>query len=103
MTEIEHTSALFLSRETVTEVLPAHSGLCLQPNLAHLSRHEMPEDKGDLAHQNIKNRYYGVNDPVAKKIMTTAGESPAAPPEDHTIKSLFIGNVDQKIKEQDLR
>lgn len=36
-----------------------------------VSRHEKgEEDKGDLAHQNIKDRYYGVNDPVAKKILS---------------------------------
>eukprot|EP01012_Entosiphon_sulcatum_P027959 TRINITY_DN33769_c0_g1_i1.p1 TRINITY_DN33769_c0_g1~~TRINITY_DN33769_c0_g1_i1.p1 ORF type:complete len:284 (-),score=49.89 TRINITY_DN33769_c0_g1_i1:119-970(-) len=31
-------------------------------------RHEMPE-QNELSSQNIKDRYYGVNDPVAKKIM----------------------------------
>jgi pre-mRNA-splicing factor RBM22/SLT11 len=36
-------------------------------------RHEMPET-GELAVQNIKDRYYGVNDPVAKKIFRTYQE-----------------------------
>jgi hypothetical protein len=31
-------------------------------------RHEMPTS-GPLSEQNIKDRYYGVNDPVANKIM----------------------------------
>eukprot|EP01006_Ploeotia_vitrea_P052836 TRINITY_DN6772_c0_g1_i1.p2 TRINITY_DN6772_c0_g1~~TRINITY_DN6772_c0_g1_i1.p2 ORF type:complete len:291 (+),score=33.19 TRINITY_DN6772_c0_g1_i1:49-921(+) len=31
-------------------------------------RHEQPET-GELAHQNMKDRYYGVNDPVAKKML----------------------------------
>uniref|UniRef100_A0A7S1IQP6 C3H1-type domain-containing protein n=1 Tax=Eutreptiella gymnastica TaxID=73025 RepID=A0A7S1IQP6_9EUGL len=40
-------------------------------------RHEMPEG-GELAVQNIKDRYYGVNDPVAKKIFRIQGEHEAA-------------------------
>jgi pre-mRNA-splicing factor RBM22/SLT11 len=63
----------------------------------------MPEEKGDLSQQNIKDRYYGINDPVAKKIMGKVGESPTAPPADTTIKTLYVGNVDAKIKEADLR
>eukprot|EP01127_Copromyxa_protea_P001247 TRINITY_DN11288_c0_g1_i1.p1 TRINITY_DN11288_c0_g1~~TRINITY_DN11288_c0_g1_i1.p1 ORF type:complete len:373 (-),score=79.03 TRINITY_DN11288_c0_g1_i1:89-1111(-) len=67
-------------------------------------RHEMPsEEKSDLAQQNMKDRYYGVNDPVAKKMMQRVGESPAAPPEDTTIKTLYVGNVDSKISESDLK
>jgi pre-mRNA-splicing factor RBM22/SLT11 len=31
-------------------------------------RHELPT-VGDLADQNIKDRYYGVNDPVARKML----------------------------------
>ena len=32
-------------------------------------RHEMPTDKSDpLAHQNMKDRFYGKDDPVAKKV-----------------------------------
>ncbi len=31
-------------------------------------RHEMPTT-GELANQNIKDRYYGINDPVANKMM----------------------------------
>ncbi len=34
-------------------------------------RHEMPTS-GPLSEQNIKDRYYGVNDPVAAKIMERA-------------------------------
>ena len=33
-------------------------------------RHEMPTDPNDpLANQNLKDRYYGVNDPVAEKML----------------------------------
>ncbi|KAG7591135.1 Zinc finger CCCH-type superfamily [Arabidopsis thaliana x Arabidopsis arenosa] len=37
-------------------------------------RHEMPET-GELSQQNIKDRYYGVNDPVAMKLLGKAGAS----------------------------
>ena len=36
-------------------------------------RHEMPKDpNGPMAKQNMKDRYYGVNDPVAEKMMERA-------------------------------
>ena len=51
-------------------------------------RHEMPTT-GDLAHQNIKDRYYGVNDPVARKMMNRADQMPKlTPPEDTAITTL---------------
>ncbi|GJW18529.1 zinc finger CCCH domain-containing protein 49-like protein, partial [Tanacetum coccineum] len=36
-------------------------------------RHEMPVT-GELSQQNIKDRYYGVNDPVALKLLNKAGD-----------------------------
>jgi len=67
-------------------------------------RHELPpDDKGDLAHQNIKDRYYGVNDPVAKKLLQRVSNSAVAPPDDVSITTLFVGNVDKRISESDLR
>jgi len=67
-------------------------------------RHEMPlDDKGDLAHQNIKDRYYGINDPVAKKLLQRVSNSAVAPPDDVSITTLFVGNVDKRISESDLR
>lgn len=66
-------------------------------------RHEMPET-GELSHQNIKDRYYGVNDPVALKLLGKAGEMPTlAPPEDESIKTLYVGGLTGRITEQDLR
>lgn len=45
-------------------------------------RHELPTT-GELAEQNIKDRYYGVNDPVARKMLRRAGDMPTLlPPED---------------------
>ncbi|KAG0479737.1 hypothetical protein HPP92_010595 [Vanilla planifolia] len=66
-------------------------------------RHEMPET-GELSQQNIKDRYYGVNDPVALKLLSKAGEmSSVAPPDDESIKTLYVGGLDERITEQDLR
>ena len=54
-------------------------------------RHEMPTT-GELAKQNIKDRYFGVNDPVAKKMMGRVHDMPQLkPPEDPTITTLFVG------------
>ncbi|KAL3700426.1 hypothetical protein R1sor_018448 [Riccia sorocarpa] len=66
-------------------------------------RHEMPVT-GELSQQNIKDRYYGVNDPVAAKLLRKAGEMPSlVPPEDESIKTLYIGGLDQRIGEEDLK
>eukprot|EP00026_Physarum_polycephalum_P009049 Phypoly_transcript_09160.p1 GENE.Phypoly_transcript_09160~~Phypoly_transcript_09160.p1 ORF type:complete len:380 (+),score=68.30 Phypoly_transcript_09160:130-1140(+) len=67
-------------------------------------RHEMPED-GELSAQNIKDRYYGVNDPVANKMLRRAEEfSKLTPPEDQDITTLYIGNLDPtKVTEEDVK
>ncbi|GKU94911.1 hypothetical protein SLEP1_g8335 [Rubroshorea leprosula] len=66
-------------------------------------RHEMPVT-GELSQQNIKDRYYGVNDPVALKLLNKAGEMPSLePPEDESIRTLYVGGLDKRITEQDLR
>ncbi|KAJ4842094.1 hypothetical protein Tsubulata_007939 [Turnera subulata] len=66
-------------------------------------RHDMPVT-GELSQQNIKDRYYGVNDPVALKLLNKAGDMPSLePPEDESIKTLYIGGLDARISEQDLR
>ena len=49
---------------------------------------------GPLSEQNIKDRYYGVNDPVANKMMDRANKlAKLTPPEDQTICTLFVGGV----------
>ncbi|EEF41851.1 RNA binding motif protein, putative [Ricinus communis] len=59
---------------------------------------------GELSQQNIKDRYYGVNDPVAMKLLNKAGEMPSLePPDDESIKTLYVGGLDARITEQDLR
>jgi len=66
-------------------------------------RHEMPEG-GELAHQNIRDRYYGNNDPVARKMLRRLGERPRLePPEDTAITTLYVGNVERNWTEDDLR
>lgn len=67
-------------------------------------RHEKPTDPDDpLADQNIRDRYYGVNDPVADKLLKRAAAMPALPPpDDRSITTLYIGNIGN-LTEQDLR
>jgi hypothetical protein len=51
-------------------------------------RHEMPKENG-LEKQNFQDRYYGRNDPVAKKILQGVAESKGLKaPEDKEIVSL---------------
>jgi pre-mRNA-splicing factor RBM22/SLT11 len=54
-------------------------------------RHELPEDN-DLTHQNIRDRYYGTNDPVAKKMLNRVrgGNTALTPPEDKTVVRMTI-------------
>ena len=59
--------------------------------LFYVFRHEIPEEN-ELSHQNIKDRYYGTNDPVAKKILNRVkggGGLNITPPEDKTIVCSF--------------
>lgn len=68
-------------------------------------RHEKPTDPDDpLADQNIKDRYYGVNDPVADKLMRRAAAMPKLdPPEDKSITTLYVGNLGDVLTEKQLR
>jgi pre-mRNA-splicing factor RBM22/SLT11 len=68
-------------------------------------RHELPDEKHDpeLANQNIKDRFHGVNDPVAKKMLTRLNVHKLTPPLDPEIKTLYVGGVNEGISEEDLR
>lgn len=69
-------------------------------------RHEMPRDPSDpLAHQNIRDRYHGTDDPLAEKILRKASAvRRLQPPADTSITTLFVSDVDAAdITEQDLR
>lgn len=58
-------------------------------------RHDKPSDPDDpLSNQNIKDRYYGNNDPVAEKMMNRAKALPTLePPADTSITTLYLGNL----------
>jgi len=69
-------------------------------------RHEKPSDPDDpLADQNIRDRFYGANDPVAEKLLNRASAMPALrAPEDQSVTTLFVGGItDESITEQNLR
>ncbi|KAK9796709.1 hypothetical protein WJX73_008424 [Symbiochloris irregularis] len=66
-------------------------------------RHEMPS-VGPLAEQNIKDRYYGVNDPVANKMMNRMDQLPKPePPQDQSITTLYVGGLVLDATESELR
>jgi pre-mRNA-splicing factor RBM22/SLT11 len=66
-------------------------------------RHTLPL-MNDLSEQNIKDRYYGINDPVAKKILKGYIDTkPPKPPIDSDITSLYISGItDDSICDKDL-
>ncbi len=68
-------------------------------------RHEKPTDPDDpLSDQNLRDRYYGNDDPVASKLLSKYQAMPKlTPPEDRTITTLYIGGVSEDITEKDLR
>ncbi|EWM28565.1 zinc finger ccch domain-containing protein [Nannochloropsis gaditana] len=63
--------------------------------------HEMPTSRSDpLANQNIKDRFYGQDDPVAQKMLGRAAskekedQAPLIPPTDPEIKTLMVGGME---------
>lgn len=68
-------------------------------------RHDMPTDPNDpLADQNIKDRYYGMSDPVAARLLKQASTMPTLePPSDKSITTLYVGGLEGKVEESDLR
>lgn len=76
-------------------------------------RHEMPQDQGALADQNIKDRFYGKNDPVAQKLMKRYDKikdqenkiSRQGPPtsDDPTVKTLYVGGIDTSFTSDHIR
>ncbi|KAH7340216.1 pre-mRNA-splicing factor SLT11 [Rhizoctonia solani] len=66
-------------------------------------RHEMP-NQNELSHQNIKDRFYGRNDPVAKKILSVhAVKQGLEPPQDQSVTSLFISSLPADATEASVR
>eukprot|EP01094_Clydonella_sp_ATCC50884_P029926 TRINITY_DN9560_c2_g1_i1.p1 TRINITY_DN9560_c2_g1~~TRINITY_DN9560_c2_g1_i1.p1 ORF type:complete len:374 (-),score=84.01 TRINITY_DN9560_c2_g1_i1:170-1291(-) len=66
-------------------------------------RHEMPPPESEMSKQNIKDRYYGVNDPVAKKMLERAKDKKISAPEDQTITTIYLGGINGLVSEQDIR
>jgi pre-mRNA-splicing factor RBM22/SLT11 len=66
-------------------------------------RHEKPAES-DLSQQNIRDRYYGRNDPVARKILSThAAEQGLKPPDDISITSLFLTGLPTTVTQESIR
>lgn len=66
-------------------------------------RHELPVEN-ELAHQNIRDRYYGTNDPVARKIMNKhAEDSGMTPPLDQSVTSLFLTSLPPTATEDSIK
>lgn len=70
-----------------------------------VNRHEKPTDPDDpLADQNIKDRFFGINDPVADKLLRRYDTMPKLDlPEDKLVTTLYIGNLADRVSEKDLR
>ncbi|KAL1744548.1 hypothetical protein HDZ31DRAFT_82602 [Schizophyllum fasciatum] len=66
-------------------------------------RHEMPV-QNELSNQKLQDRYHGVNDPVAKKIMRQHAEAQGLkPPDDEAITSLFVSSLPANATEASVR
>ncbi|KAJ1924512.1 Pre-mRNA-splicing factor slt11 [Tieghemiomyces parasiticus] len=66
-------------------------------------RHEMPEENNELSKQNIKDRYYGNNDPVAKKYLARLGDrAQLKSPDDPTVTTLFLTGITEEVTKEDL-
>uniref|UniRef100_A0AC35TFV1 Pre-mRNA-splicing factor RBM22 n=1 Tax=Rhabditophanes sp. KR3021 TaxID=114890 RepID=A0AC35TFV1_9BILA len=70
-------------------------------------RHEMPKDPDNpLNNQNLKDRYYGQNDPVALKMLNKINGMPKlVAPTDDSITTLYVGGIgnDNEVTEEDLQ
>ncbi|KII88348.1 hypothetical protein PLICRDRAFT_41515 [Plicaturopsis crispa FD-325 SS-3] len=66
-------------------------------------RHEKPVENA-LSHQNMQDRYYGRNDPVARKIMGTHADAQGLkPPDDKSITSIFLSALPADATELSIR
>jgi pre-mRNA-splicing factor RBM22/SLT11 len=85
-------------------------GLCTRGTLCPY-RHEKIDDedldqmkKGVNIDERIRERFYGINDPIAKKILDRVKETnlPKAP-EDMNITTLFLGGIEDILAEDELK
>lgn len=71
--------------------------LCVTAHL-HIAGYMRPTQDGGNC------RYYGVNDPVARKMLNRVDTMPKlAPPEDALITTLYVGGLTPVITEDDIR
>lgn len=68
-------------------------------------RHELPKLDESLSDQNLLNRYMGIDDPVAKRIMKEFEDSrPPQAPADRNCASLYVGGItDDSVREVELQ
>jgi pre-mRNA-splicing factor RBM22/SLT11 len=60
--------------------------------------------KGGNIDEKIKERFHGINDPIARKILDKVKETHLPdPPTDLNITTLFVGGIDDNVDEEDLR
>eukprot|EP01106_Pelomyxa_sp_JSP_P008731 TRINITY_DN2421_c0_g1_i3.p1 TRINITY_DN2421_c0_g1~~TRINITY_DN2421_c0_g1_i3.p1 ORF type:complete len:221 (+),score=59.19 TRINITY_DN2421_c0_g1_i3:523-1185(+) len=60
--------------------------------------------ESELSTQNLKDRYYGVNDPVARKLLRRAeGFARLVPPQDPDVATLYVGCLAPGATEEDVR
>jgi len=80
----------------------------------HPKKEEMPKKDDPLAKQNMKDRFFGTNDPVAAKLMRRHEEmkkkdneitlrGPPTIPLDETIRTLFISGLDESVTDDNVR
>ncbi|PWN28871.1 hypothetical protein BDZ90DRAFT_278281 [Jaminaea rosea] len=66
-------------------------------------RHELPV-QNNLSNQNIKDRFHGRNDPVAKKMLSSAAsDAGLTPPDDREVTSLFLSSLPEGITDAEIR
>jgi pre-mRNA-splicing factor RBM22/SLT11 len=67
-------------------------------------RHDEATEETDASRQNIRDRYYGVNDPVAQRLLTgrAAKATKLTPPDDPQIMTLYLGGIKPDVTKQDI-
>jgi pre-mRNA-splicing factor RBM22/SLT11 len=85
-------------------------GLCTRGTLCPYRHEKIDEEdleslkKGVNVEERIRERFHGINDPIAKKILDRVKESNLPKePEDMNITTLFIGGVEEGISEDDIK
>lgn len=76
---------------------------CCNRGLECPFRHTVPSS-GEIAKQNYHDRFHGLNDPVARRMLARAARMPSLkPPSDLNITTIFIGNITSTVTAKDLK